>query len=52
MADGPLQRVKKLPENFWDMTDEEKRTWAKRFLLDLSPNAEKRKRKIGSDDNI
>jgi hypothetical protein len=52
MADEPLQRIKKLPENFWEMSDDEKRSWARRFLLDLSPNAEKRIRKAGSDSDL
>jgi len=52
MADAPLQRIKKLPENFWEMTDNEKRTWARRFLLDLSPHAEKRIRKAELDEQI
>ncbi len=52
MADEPLQRIKKLPENFWEMSNDEKRSWARRFLLDLSPNAEKRIRKAGSDSDL
>ena len=37
-------RNRQVPQEYWNMTMEQKREWAKSFLESLSPNSEVRER--------
>ena len=52
MADGPLQRVRQLPKNFFELSEAEKREWARQYLAGLSPNPEVRKKRTGPASDL
>lgn len=52
MSDGPLQRIRELPKDFFELSEDEKKEWARQYLSGLSPNPEVRKRKTGPASDI